>query len=87
MTHLLDLQDQEWQHIGFDEKFGNLRNQVFQNLINLVLHMHLEMKSILNFFSWQNLLRANKRSGFDPPARSKSRKLQYANIVLLPVKK
>ena len=51
MTHLLDVQDREWQHIGFEEQFVNLRIQIFQNLINLVLKMHLEMKNILNSFS------------------------------------
>ena len=37
MTHLLDVRHQEWRHIRFDEQFLNLRNQLFQNHINLVL--------------------------------------------------
>ena len=42
--------------------------------------MYLEVKNILNFFSWQNFSRVNNRSGFDPPARSQSRKLRYESI-------
>ena len=88
MTHLLDLRDQEWQHIDFEEQLVNLRNQMFQNLFYLVLQMHLENgEHIEIFFLWQNLSRPNKRSGFDPPARSQSRKPRYASIVSLGAKK
>ena len=60
---------------------------MFQNLINIVLQVHLEMKNILIFFSWQNLSRVNKQSGFDAPTRSLSRKPRYASIVSLATKK
>ena len=70
MVNLLDPQDWELQHIAYEEQFNNLRNQMFQNLKNLVLLMHLETKNIWNFFSWQNLSKVNKRSEFDAPARS-----------------
>ena len=36
IAYLLDLQDQKWWHIGHEEQFNNLRNQMFQNLMNLV---------------------------------------------------
>ena len=60
---------------------------MFQTLMNLVLQIHFDMKNILNFFSWQNLSRVNKQSGFDAPVRSKLRKLRYVSVVSLAAKK
>ena len=51
-----------------------------------MLHVHLKIKNILDFFSWKNLSRVNKRSEFDAPARSQPRKPRYASIISLAAK-
>ena len=82
MTHLLDVQDIEWQHIGHEEQLNNLGNQMFQNIMNLVLQMHLEMKNKLIFFM-AKFIRVNILSGFDAPARSQAKKPRFTSIVSL----
>ena len=62
ITKLLDMRDQEWQHIAYKEQFKPLRVNLFKQLIQIVLQAHIEMIGVMNFLSWQSILFPFKHS-------------------------
>ena len=48
-TELLDMRDRKWQHIGYKEQFKTLRQNLFKQLIQIELQVHIGMIEVMNF--------------------------------------
>ena len=51
-THIFDVCDREWQLVGHEKQFEDIKKHLFCTFIKLFHQDHLELVEIISFFFW-----------------------------------